>query len=152
MIANADGTGRRQIAADLYHSVFAVRGARTGALVKRFDIPGRAVSIAMASKYLAVVEWKGGSRFQLRRYRPDGRFLGAASLPKGVFSVMGGARALVYAAGGRIFAVDALTGRTRVVARPVAFEGGLSILNRRVVWAESASRNRTRIRAIDLPR
>jgi hypothetical protein len=120
--------------------------------MKRFDIPGRAVSIAMASRYVAVVERQGGSRFQLRRYRADGRFLGATNLPKGVFSVLGGSRALVYVAGGKIFAVDALTGRTRVVARPVASAGDLSILNRRVIWTERAGRNRTRIQAIELSR
>jgi TolB protein len=151
-IADADGSGRRQIAADPYHSVFAIRGARTGALIKRFDIPGRAVSIAMASKYVAVVEPQRGSRFQLRRYRADGRFLGASNLPKGVSSVLGGSRALVYVAGGKIFAVDTLSGRTRVVARPVAFAGDLSILNRRVIWTERAGRNRTRIQAIELSR
>jgi hypothetical protein len=66
--------------------------------------------------------------------------------------VLAGARAFVYVASGKIFAVDAPTGRSRVVAKPVAFSGRLSILNRRLVWTESAGRNRTRIRAIDLPR
>jgi hypothetical protein len=151
-VANADGSGRRRIAADVYHSPVAIRRARTGALIKRFETPGRAVGIAASSRYVAVVDWISGSKYQLRRYRPDGRFLGAAQLAKRASSVLGGARALIYNAGGDIFAVDALTGKKSLIARPVAFAGGLSILNRRVVWTESAGRNRTRIRAIDLPR
>lgn len=152
MVANEDGSGRRQIASDVYHSPIVIRTARTGKVVKRFDTRGTAVSVAMSASYCAVVLQTGRSKYQLRRYRPDGRFLGAANLPKGVSSVLAGARAFVYVASGKIFAVDAPTGRSRVVAKPVAFSGRLSILNRRLVWTESAGRNRTRIRAIDLPR
>jgi hypothetical protein len=60
-------------------------------------------------------------------------------------------KTIVYPTRARIVAVDAETGKTRILARPAAPPVGLSILGRRVVWAENLRRDRARVRALDLP-
>jgi Tol biopolymer transport system component len=150
--ANGDGSGLTRLAGWDVASV-QIRDARTGALLQGFVTRGTAVNVAMSARYVAVVV-RSGTGLELRRYRVDGRLLGGAALPAGVgghlVTMVG--QTIVYPTRARIFAVDAETGRTRILARPAAPPVGLSILGRRVVWAENLKRNRARVRAIDLPR
>jgi TolB protein len=148
---NADGSGLTRLAGWDVASV-QIRNARTGALVRSFGTRGTAVNVAMSASYVAVVV-RSGAGLELRRYRTDGRLLGAAALPAGVSAhlVTMAGKTIVYPTRARIVAVDAETGKTRILVRPAAPPVGLSILGRRVVWAENLRRDRARVRALDLP-
>jgi hypothetical protein len=121
-----------------------IRDLHTGRLFKRFVAPGRAISVSMSGNYVAVVVARSHSR-ELLRYRRRGTFLGRSRLPNGAspYGLTVGART--------IFAVDAKTGITRIVANATAPPVGLSILGRRVGWAENLGRDRSTVRAITLP-
>ena len=149
-VGNDDGSGRVRLAGR-DEAMVEFRGVRTGALIKSFIEPGSAITVAISAKYLAVVT-QDGSRLELHRYRADGAPLGSAALPAGVnpYYVTIGAKAVVYATEGRIFETNAETGRTKVLTTPAARPVGLSILNRRVVWAENLGKKGARIRAIGL--
>jgi WD40-like Beta Propeller Repeat/Dipeptidyl peptidase IV (DPP IV) N-terminal region len=150
-VGNADGSGRAQVAGEDDAPV-EIRDLHTGRLFKRFVAPGRAISVSMSGNYVAVVVARSHSR-ELLRYRRRGKFLGRSRLPNGAspYGLTVGARTIVYAGGRRIFAVDAKTGITRIVANATAPPVGLSILGRRVGWAENLGRDRSTVRAITLP-
>jgi Tol biopolymer transport system component len=151
-VADAEGKRRIRIAGQDQARV-EIRNARSGALLKSFTAPGTALAVASSAKYVAVLV-RNGPRLELHRFRADGTALGSSMVPSVVdsyhFSL--GSRAIVYATGGRIFATDAETGKTMVVARPKAPPVGVSVLGRRLVWAENVARNRALIRAVVLPR
>jgi hypothetical protein len=151
-VADADGTRRVRIAGRDEARV-EIRNARSGALLKSFTAPGTALAVASSARYVAVLV-QNGSRLELRRFRADGMALGSSTVPStvGRYDFSLGSRAIVYATRGRIFATDAETGKTMVVARPKAPPVGVSVLGRRVVWAENVTRNRALIRAVVLPR
>lgn len=151
-VANADGTGRVRIAGRDEARV-EIRGAGSGALRRSFTAPGTALALASSARHVAVLV-QDGSRLELRRFRANGSALGGSTVPSTVsryyFSL--GSRTIVYATRGRVFATDAETGKMTVVAKTKAPPVGVSILGRRIVWAENVKRNRALIRAVVLPR
>jgi Tol biopolymer transport system component len=62
-----------------------------------------------------------------------------------------GRRAVVLVDGRKIFVADAISGRLRLVTRVARPPIGLSIVGRRIAWAENVGR-RARVRAVTLPR
>ena len=143
--ANADGSGRRQFSEHVYTSPLTIRNSRTGALVRSFDTPGAVDALAMSRSYIAAVYGLG-----LRRYRADGRLLGVTKLSGNSYGLSIAGRTIVSAHGRTIVAVDALTGKTTILTRAATFPVGLSIIGRRVIWAENI-RGHGRIRALQLP-
>ena len=147
--ANADGTGLVRLAGG-DHTGVEIRSPRTGKLLRAFTAPGTAVDVELSSGYIAVVVMDG-SRLKLKRYRRTGGLLGSTALPKLVYGLALCGRTVLYATARQIFSVDAQTGRTRVLVATAATPVGLSVVGRRVAWAENLQ-GKARIRAQLLPR
>jgi sugar lactone lactonase YvrE len=147
--ANADGTGLARLAGG-DHTGVEIHSPRTGKLLQAFNAPGTAVGVEISSGFIAAVV-VDGSRLKLMRYRRSGELLGSSVLPKVVHGLAIGGRTVLYATARRIFAVDAKTGRTRVLAATGAVPIGLSVVGRRAAWAENL-RGHARIRELLLPR
>jgi WD40-like Beta Propeller Repeat len=149
-VANADASGRVWIAGQDEAGI-EIRNAATGGLQRSFVPPGTAIAVALSATHLAVLVYnQQQSRLELQRFRVDGTPLGPPA-PSNATCCLGMAgQWIVYATRRLIFAMDAETGKAKVVARPAAGFGSVSILNRRVIWAEPMGYQKTRIKAVML--
>jgi hypothetical protein len=133
-------------------SVGIVRRLDTGKPIAQLAFTCAVRDIALNSKTAAVLV-KGffGKRVELVQAR-TGRRLRRVSVPADTApSISAADHRLVVAAGTSILLIDARTGRTTTVARPLTAPRGLSIEGRRVAWFENV-RGRSRIRALTLPK
>jgi Tol biopolymer transport system component len=120
----------------------------SGKLLSSFDAPAGLRGIAFGGSRLALAI---GSTIEIRDTRGK-RFRSVkAAAPNGGELSMAG-RWVVFQSRRTAWLLDAITGRTNVLAQPKTgtFITGLSIDGRRIAWAESGTRS-SRIRAVFVP-
>ncbi len=142
--ASTDGTG-----------LVEVRHARSGALVRAFDVGGSVRAVALWRGWTAVlVRDSRGFRVE-RRFTQTGSLVGTTRVPPNTaaqLSVFG--NRIVFRVGRAIRAINAETGKVSTLARAASRPIGLSLEGRRLAWAENVrleGRRRGRIRALRLP-
>jgi hypothetical protein len=118
-----------------------VRAARSGTLLSSFAPSGRVTAIAMDWPLVAVLVRAGG-KATIRHY--DGRSgasRGRSSVPTTTSNELDlGGGIAVYRVGRKIWQLNVLTGRIRVVTRARGKPIGVSIEDRRVAWGENIRR------------
>lgn len=135
--------------APLPHVSVQLLDVRTGRLIERFIVDGRARAAALGSGYVALlVDHKPGVRVEL--YDLNGSVRTSAAVPKTVRSLSAAGPNVVFAIGRAIRRLDARTGTVTTLATARRTPVGLSIEGHRVVWAENARRV-ARIRAVTAP-
>lgn len=124
-----------------------IRDARTGAVRAAFVPRGRVVDLAFAARSAAVLV-DAGAAVRIERYDAEsGRLLASARVPETTQDIDVAGGSVVYRVGSEIRVFVA--GRTRLVARASAPPVGLSIVGRRIAWAENVG-GRGRIRSVAL--
>jgi hypothetical protein len=148
LVSPVDGQTRK--IAPVPRSPVEIRDARTGRLIERFAIGGHARAIALGPDYVALlVDHDPGVRVEL--YSLNGsRRSRAVAVPSSVRSLSATGRSVVFAAGTVIRRLDARTGAVTTLATTRWAPVGLTIEDRRVVWAENV-RGAARIRALRAP-
>jgi Tol biopolymer transport system component len=122
--------------------------SRTGRLLRNIDPGGEAVALAVSSGATAAVI-RGANVRRLEIYSPRRRTLRLGRSNASV-SLTASGRRLAVGIGSSIFLVDTRSSRLTWVARASAPPIGLSIVGRRIAWAENHGR-RARVRALTVP-
>jgi Tol biopolymer transport system component len=123
--------------------------SRTGRVLARIEPGGVVAGVAVTARTASAVVRVGPSR-RLEIYAPRRRTVALPRTPAPTL-VGGSGTTLVLRLGRDIYAVDARTGRRRLLARAEATPIGLSIAGRRVAWAENSG-GRAYVRAVEVPR
>lgn len=121
--------------------------SRTGRTLGRIDPVGEAVSLAVSRGITAALI--RGANWRLEIYSPKRRTVGLGKQRDAASLAASGHRLLVRI-GQRIFLVDPRSGRLALIARARSTPIGLSIVGRRIAWAENVGRT-ARVRAVLLP-
>jgi len=142
LVVDADGTGLRQLTHTVVPGAHAVGEvhAPTGRRISAFDAPGAAAGVALAGAVLAVGTRDAAGRGRLTLFAAaTGARLASAALPGEMPTVIGAnTRWVVFRTGARtIRAFDLRTSTTRILAATPVTPIGLSVVGRRVVWAEN---------------
>jgi Tol biopolymer transport system component len=149
-VADADARRPRALTPPRLAAVTEVRRLSDGRLVARVERPGVASSVALSERVGALVIRRGGVRRLELFDSLTGRSLGAVRTPPGfVPDPKATGDTIVYRVGTTIWALDARTKRSRVVARAGSRPIGLSVDGRRVAWAENRG-GRAYVRAVEL--
>ena len=121
--------------------------ARSGRTIMRTVPISPAVGLMVTSRVVGVLtRVRGTSTVQIHRpVERDVTVLGVMDP-----HLAGSGNRVVFRIGRTIFVLDARRGRPRVVARAASTPIGLSIVGRRIAWAETLGRY-ARIRAVTLP-
>jgi TolB protein len=121
--------------------------ARSGRTLARLEAEGAVGGLAVSRSATAAIVREGTAR-RLEIYAPRRR---TVPLPRTPTPVLVGASGttLVLRLGREIHAVDARTGRRRLLARAGAPPIGLSVAGRRVAWAENRG-GRAYVRAVEV--
>lgn len=124
-----------------------IRNARTGALRATFAPRGRVLDLALAGDAAAVLVDRG-STLRIERYAAEaGRLLGTARVPDTAQDIDVAGSNVVYRVANDVHLFAA--GRTTLVARASSSPIGLSIVGRRIAWAENVG-GRGRIKSVTL--
>jgi Tol biopolymer transport system component len=121
--------------------------SRTGRTLGRIDPIGEVFSLAISRSVTAALI-RGRTR-RVEIYSPNRRSLNLGKSNAAVTVAAFGQR-LVVRIGKVILLLDARSGRLALVARASSAPVGLSIVGRRIAWAENVGRN-ARIRGVTLP-
>jgi dipeptidyl aminopeptidase/acylaminoacyl peptidase len=123
--------------------------SRTGRTVGRVDPGGVAVALAVSRRITAaLVRRDRGRRLEIFSPRRRTLNLGKSSAPA---TLAASGPRLVIRVGWRILLFDARSDRLAFVARVRSTPIGLSIVGRRIAWAENVGRT-ARVRSVVLPR
>jgi hypothetical protein len=120
---------------------------RSGRVLRSTRPRGEAVGVAVTRTTIAALVRAQGS-VRLEIYTPRRRTIRLTARPAHELAASG--TLLVFRSGRLIYAVDARRGRPRMVARASASPIGLSIVGRRIAWAENL-RSGARVRVVSLP-
>ena len=127
-----------------------LRSYEDGRLLHTIPLTGTPRAITLSPQVLAVLLEEGGA-LRLERFRPDGTFLGATSLPPQTAARLESDRRWIVAhAGGRILAVNSDTGALTTLATRPYPPVGLQAREGRVYWAVNGG-GRGRIKSLPLP-
>jgi TolB protein len=121
-----------------------VVASRAGRRRARFEPAGTVTGLAVTSHVVAALTHDAAD-WRVEIFRPVRR---TVKLPGATGVLSASDWTLVFNRGRTIYALDARRGSPRVVARAVAAPVGLSIVGRRIAWAENAKLG-ARIRALD---
>ena len=146
LVSPVDGRSRQ--IAPVRRSPVEIRDARSGRLFRRFTVAGHARAAALGVDYLALLVHDPGVRIEI--YSLNGTRRRAVAVPSSVRSLSAAGRTVVFAAGTAIRRLDARTGAVTTLATTRWTPVGLTIEDRRVVWAENV-RGVARIRALRTP-
>jgi TolB protein len=119
-------------------------GGRRGA---QFESSGPVEALAVSRQVIAALILDAGHP-AIEIYQPVRRVVPLTGSPGKELAVSG--MTLVFQVGDRIETLDALYGSPRPVARTSSYAIGLSIVGRRIAWAENGARG-ARIRELQLP-
>lgn len=122
--------------------------SRTGRLLGRIDPDGEVASLAVSRGITAALI--RGVNWRLEIYSPRRRAVGLGKRKEAASLAASGHR-LVVRIGQRIFLVDPRSGRLALIARARSAPIGLSIVGRRIAWAENVGRT-ARVRSVLFPR
>jgi hypothetical protein len=123
--------------------------------LRRFDLSGRVSALAVSASTLAALV-KNHSRSSIEIFLPHPRTVVLPRSPSTDFTpgpsprLSASGSTIVYHFGKAIYALDGRRGGPHVIGHAASWPIGLSIVGRRVAWAESG-RHASHIRAIDLP-
>jgi Tol biopolymer transport system component len=126
--------------------------AAGGKLLSSFEAPANVADVASAGSRFALLIGRSKTESTIEIRTSSGKPLRSVNVPRPWFDqfAMSG-RWIVFRAGNTVRGVDAVTGKTGVLARAQKPSiVGLSIDGRRIAWAESTYK-RSRIRAVVLP-
>ena len=127
-----------------------LRSYEDGTLLHTIPLTGTPWAITLSPQVLAVLLDEGGA-LRLERFRPDGTFLGATSLPPETAARLESDRRWIVAhAGGRILAVNSDTGALTTLATRRNPPVELQAREGRVYWAVNGG-GRGRIKSLPLP-
>lgn len=127
-----------------------LRSYEDGALLHAIPLTGTPRAITLSPRVLAVLLEEGGA-LRLERFRPDGTFLGATSLPPRTAARLESDRRWIVAhARGRILAVNSDTGALTTLATLRYPPVELQARDGRVYWAVNGG-GRGRIKSLRLP-
>ncbi len=121
--------------------------ARNGRTLSRAQPHGVAVALAVTRTITAAIV-REGAVWRLEIYSPRRHNVVLPRRPVPELAASG--RNLVLSIGRSIVAVSVRSGRPRIIARAAATPIGLSLVGRRVAWAENF-RKSARVRAVTLP-
>jgi Tol biopolymer transport system component len=110
---------------------------------------GAAIELAVTRRFTAALVDDDGWRLEF--VTPRRRAISFPGARRVSSLSASGRRAVVLVDGRKIFVVGAISSRLRLVARVARPPIGLSIVGRRIAWAENVGR-RARVRAVTLPR
>jgi hypothetical protein len=119
--------------------------SRVGKRLATFEPGGVVAQVAVTAQVAAAVV-REGTRWQVQIFAPIRRVV---TLDRRPSSFTASGATLLLNDRRSIFAVDARTGRRRLVARAATAPLGLSLVGRRVAWAENLRRG-ARIRTVEL--
>jgi Tol biopolymer transport system component len=121
--------------------------SRTGRTLSRVDPDSPAAGLVVTNRFVGVLtRERGTSTFEIGG--AVDRHVTTAGAVNSELAASG--NQLVFRIGRVIFVLDARRGRPRVVARAASTPVGLSIVGRRIAWAEKLGRT-ARVRAVVLP-
>jgi WD40 repeat protein len=121
--------------------------ASAGRRLADFESSGRVDALAVSRRVVAALISDAG-RLAIEIYQPTRHVVPLAGSPKGQLAISG--TTLVFQIGHTIEALDAVAGSPHPVAHSASYAIGLSIVGRRVAWAENGHRG-ARIRELELP-
>ena len=129
--------------------------SHSGSSLGRFEAGGRVTALAVsASTLAALVRNRSGARIEI--FLPHPRTVVLPRPPSTDFTPGSSPRlsasgsTIIYHVGKAIYALNGQQGAPHVIGHAASWPIGLSIVGRRVAWAESG-RHASRIRAINLP-
>jgi Tol biopolymer transport system component len=150
-VMNADGSGTRRLTTTrsaIARFPIEVRTARNGAVISRFMPTGRASEIALSREFVAVLVQEGHRRAKVEFFNPaSGARLGAVGVPRTARALSISGKTIVFAAGRKIWMLDAASRKASVLALARTTPISLSIEGRSVAWAENG-RKRGLVRAL----
>jgi Tol biopolymer transport system component len=120
--------------------------SRGGRPLATIDPGGEAVSLAVTRELTAALV--RGNTWRLEIYSPKRRIVNLGK-QRITSTLAASGRSVVFRAGRGIYVIHARSGRLRLVARAAGTPIGLSIVGRRIAWAENA-RGGARVRAVTL--
>ena len=122
-----------------------IRSVATGALVGTFTATAPVVDLALAPHSAAVLVAGKVERFSL-----SGAALGSITVPPAASQMSASDTWIVYFDGHVIRAVPA-GGGSALTIHTASAPRGLSIVGKRIVWAETYAPNKDRIQSVTLP-
>ena len=148
---NADGSGQTRMTETKSGVVTRfpaeVHSATDGTLLSRFMPSGEPLAVAVTPRVAALLVRQGKNR-RIELYVPtSGARLRSLRVPRTAASVSAVNQTIVFRSGRTVWAVNAASGKQRVLAVAKSTPIGLSIDGRRVAWAESGKK-RSYIRAV----
>jgi hypothetical protein len=119
---------------------------RAGRKLASFEPRAPVARLIVTSKFVAALE-REDSGWQIETLAPVDRVVRLAHQPDVVKAT---GSTVVFAVGGSVYVFDARAGRPQVIAHASVRPIGLSVIGRRVAWAENLRRGAW-IRSFELP-